>query len=299
MKSSFLKRSAIALLMGSFIQMAIAQTSLLDSIKQKGEITIGHGEMTIPFTYILPDETIPRGFSHDIELVIVEHLKKVLNLPNLKVNYQQVTYENLFDLVLKGNVQLYCGTTTNTVERQKEMSFSNAFFVASTRLMVRKDSGIKSLKDLKDKRVGTMQDSNSSTFIRSRKISIGIKEVRAFNREDEAVAALQSGELQGFFMSDGTLAGIMAQMDNPDEWELVGKPATSQRFGCFSRLDPQLKALTDEALANFYASGEIYKLYDKWFKEPIAPYNRAIGFEMSTETKRIYEAPTDKAIGQP
>ncbi|MDO4435075.1 MAG: transporter substrate-binding domain-containing protein [Cardiobacteriaceae bacterium] len=292
-----MKKILLSLLM---VGLAQAQSSsLLDTIKKTGEITLGHGEMTIPFTYILAGETVPRGFSHDIELVIVEHLKKKLEMPDLKVKYQQIGYDNLFDLALRGNVQLYCGTTTNTVERQKEMSFSNAFFVANTRLLVKKDSGIKSIKDLKDKKVGAMAKSFSLGFIRSRKVQNAIAEIHEYSREDEAVAALQAGALDAFFTSDAVLAGFIAQMENPTDWELVGKPATSQRFGCFTRLDPQFKALADEALAQLYASGEIYKLYDKWFKEPIPPSNRAIGFEMSAENRRIYEAPTDKAIGQP
>lgn len=293
-----LKKWGLALMLMNGLAQAQSTSPVLDNIRKTGEIILGHGEMTVPFTYILPDENIPRGFSHDIQLVIVEHLKKKLNLPELKVKYQQVGYDDLFDLVSSGKVQLYCGTTTNTEERQKQFNFSYAFFVATTRLMAKKDSGIQSYKDLKGLQVGSMADSTALHFINARRNQYGIAKIKVYDREDAVVEDLNLGEIQAFFMSDAILAGVISQLEHPEDWVLVGKAATSERFGCFTNPDAQLKELMNEALMDFYHSGYVYAVYDKWFKQPVPPYHKTVGFEMSDALKQIYQLPSDKAIGQ-
>lgn len=291
-----------ALLLGFLGGMASAQSGspLVESIRRSGSITLGHGDETVPFTYIIKGENVPRGFSHDIELAIVEHLKKKLSMPELKVNYQLLTYANVLSMVQSGKVHLHCGTTVNTIERQKDLNFSTAFFVGVSRLLVNKNSGITGFKALKGKNVAAMDNTPQLDFIRSRRSQFGIKTVKPYELETEIAKALDSGEMDAFFMSDAIVAGVVARLAHPEEWITVGKGAGAERFGCImSKSDANFKNWVDEALLQLYASGEIYKLYDKWFKEPVVPFNKAIGFEMSKDVKQIYELPTDKAIGQP
>lgn len=293
------KKIAWALTLLMSLAQAQNASPIIDSIKKSGEIILGHGERAIPFTYLIDGESTPLGFGHDIELMIVEHLKQKLNLPDLKIKYQMVNFSNAVAQVSKSEVHLNCGIDSNLVERQKDFNFSNAYFVATTRLLVRKDSGLKSLNEMKGKKVASLDNTWSINFARSKKAQFGLKEVHGYNRIEDIVKALNTGEMDGFFMGDGILAGIQVQLENPADWHIVGKGAGSQRYACIMpKTDDQFKALVDEALAKYYASGEVYKLYDKWFMNPIKPKGVAVGFEMTDATRRILIAPTDKAIGQ-
>lgn len=278
---------------------SVAQAQTVDAIKKSGEITLGHGENNIPFSYVVAGKTAPQGFAHDIELGVVKYLQEKLAIPEIKIKYQPVGLIDVVEKVNRGGVQLHCATTANFEERQKDLNFSNAFFVATTRILVRKDSEFDSLKSLKGHAVAGFNGTWSLDFAKSRKGQLGLKEVIGFEGPAEVAEALKNGTVQGVFMSDAILAGVMALLDNPDEWHIVGKGAGSQRYGCvMNKNDAQFKALVDEALGKMYSSGEIYTLYDKWFKQPIEPSDKVLNFEMPEATKQVYIAPTDKAIGQ-
>lgn len=271
----------------------------INAIRQSGEVILGYGRNGIPFTYVIPEQKTPLGFAHDLELVVAEHLRKKLNMPDLKIKYQGVNFNNSISMVSKGAVHLHCGVSTNLVENQKEVAFSNAFFVATTRLLVRKDSGIKSLADMKGRKMGSLNKSWSMQFAKSKRTQMGLGEIRGYNILEESMNDLNTGQIEAFFMGDGVLAGLQMQLKEPDAWHIVGKGAGSQRYGCMMlKGDVEFKALVDEALALYYSSGAIYELFDKWFKEPIHPKGLSLNMEMSDAIRNIYLMPTDKAIGQ-
>lgn len=296
-----LKNGALALTFSVLACLAQAQNAspIINSIKKSGEIVLGHGKGAIPFTYMIPGQNTPMGFAHDIELLVVEHLREKLNMPNLKIKYQLLDFGNATSLVSTAAVHLHCGTSANLIERQKDLTFSDAFFVATTRLLARKDSNAKSLSDMKGKKIASFNNSWAINFVRSKKSQFGLGDIRGYDNIEQVVNALNSGEVEAFFMGDAILAGAQMQLPNPDDWHIVGKAAGSQRYGCImAKGDEEFKSLVDEALGAYYASGDIYKLYDKWFKEPIEPSNKSLNFEMSDATRQVFVVPTDKAIGQ-
>jgi glutamate/aspartate transport system substrate-binding protein len=78
-----------------------------------------------------------------------------LKLATLDIKLMPVTSSNRITLVQNGSVDLECGSTTNNTERQKQVSFSNDIFIIGTRLMTKRDSGIKDFPDLAGKNVVT------------------------------------------------------------------------------------------------------------------------------------------------
>src|SRR4029450_6301411 len=93
------------------------------------------------------------GYSMDICNRVVDDVKKSLNMPNLKVNYQLVTSANRIPLMANGTIDLECGSTTNNVERQKQVGFTNTHFVTANRWVAKKSSNLKTLNDLKGKTI--------------------------------------------------------------------------------------------------------------------------------------------------
>ena len=138
----------------------------LQKIKESGTIVVGYRDSSIPFSYIADDPKQPMGYAHDLEMKIVEAVKENLNMPDLKVRYNLITSQTRIPLVQNGTVDFECGSTTNNVERQEQVAFSNGFFEIGTRLLTKVDSGIKDFEDLKGKRLVTTAGTTSERYIR-------------------------------------------------------------------------------------------------------------------------------------
>lgn len=119
-----------AVIASAFAAPAMAEGTL-DKIKESGVIVLGHRDASIPFSY-LADGPNPIGYSHDLQLKVVEAVKKQLKMPNLQVKYNLVTSQTRIPLVQNGTVDLECGSTTNNLERQKQVAFSVGIFEIST-----------------------------------------------------------------------------------------------------------------------------------------------------------------------
>ncbi len=270
----------------------------LDKIKSSGTIVLGHRDSSVPFSYIADQPNQPVGYAHDLQLKVVEAVKKELNLPDLKVRYNLVTSQNRIPLVSNGTVDLECGSTTNNLERQKQVDFSNAFFEIGTRLMTANDSGIKGFPDLKGKTVVTTAGTTSERLLKAYndKDKLGMNIISAKDH-GEAALMLFNGRAQAFMMDDILLAGERAKTQDPAKWEIVGEPMSFERYGCMMRKgDTAFKKVVDTALADtFKNTAEIDALYKTWFESPIPPRNVNLEFPMSAQVKEIIANPTDKA----
>ena len=267
----------------------------LQKIKESGTIVVGHRDSSIPFSYIANDPNQPIGYAHDLEMEVVEAVKQKLNMPDLNVRYNLITSQTRIPLVQNGTVDFECGSTTNNEERQKQVAFSNGFFEIGTRLLTKKDSGIKDFEDLKDKTLVTTAGTTSERYIRQynddKKMNTNIISAKDHG---EGFLMLENGRADAFMMDDVLLAGEKAKAKNPDDWVIVGTPQSFEIYGCMMRKDdPEFKAVVDEALANVFKSGEINAIYDKWFMNPIPPKNVNLKFEMSDNLKALIANPHD------
>lgn len=279
---------------------APAAESTIEKIKKSGTIVLGHRDASIPFSYIADNPNQPIGYAHDLQLKVVEALKKHLNMPDLKVRYNLVTSQNRIPLVVNGTVDLECGSTTNNKERQQQVQFSNNFFVVGTRLLADKAQGIKDYADLKGKTVVTTSGTTSERLLKeyNDKNSAGINVISAKDH-GESFLMLQNGRAQAFMMDDVLLAGARAKAADPAKWEITGTPMSYENYGCMMRKgDAEFQKVVNDTLNEVFKSGEINKMYTQWFEQPIPPKNVNMEFAMSDKMKEIIANPNDKAADE-
>src|SRR6266511_2095214 len=188
----------------------------------------------------------------------VDAVKKKLNLPKLQVKLTAVTSQNRIPLIQNGTIDLERGSTTNNLERQKQVAFSTSLFVVGTRLLTKKNSGIKDFPDLKGKNVVTTAGTTSERLIRAlndeKKMGMSIISAKDHG---ESFLTLENGRAVAFMMDDALLAEEMAKARNPNDWHIVGTPQSEEAYGCMLRKDdPQFKKVVDDAIAQTMKSGE-------------------------------------------
>ena len=290
-------KAAVAALACSLIGApAFAQT--IDKIKQTGAITIGHRDASIPFSYY-DDQQKVIGYSMDICNRVVDDVKKALNMPNLKVNYQLVTSANRIPLMANGTIDLECGSTTNNIERQKQVGFTNTHFVTANRWVAKKSSNIKSLNDLKGKTIVSTAGTTNIKQITEINAAqnLGMNIVSA-NGHPEAFQMVETGRAVAFVMDDILLYSLAAQSRSPADYEISAVALSVEPYGIMVRKDdPAFKKIVDDSTANTYKSGAINAIYDKWFLKPIPPKGLNLNVPTSAPLKKVFAAPTDSGEG--
>ena len=272
-------------------------TGTLKKVKDNGFISVGHRESSIPFSYY-DDKNQVVGYSQDLVMMVVDAVKKKLNLPNLGVKLIPVTSQNRIPLVQNGTIDIESGSTTNNLERQQQVSFSDTMFIIGTRLLVKKDSGIKDFPDLKGKNVvvtaGTTSERNIREMNERNKMGMNIISAKDHG---ESFLTLQSGRAVAFMLDDALLAGERAKARKPEDWVIVGTPQSKEAYGMMMKKgDADFKKLVDETIAQAETSGEAAKLYQKWFQSPIPPKGLNLDLPMSDDMKELFKHPNDKAF---
>ena len=292
------KAALLVATLGLFAGGAHAQEAgTLKKIKDTGVISLGYRESSIPFSYYDEQQNVI-GYSHEFMMKIVDAVKQKLKTPDLKTRLTPVTPQNRIPLVQNGTVDLECGSTTNNVEREQQVTFSNTIFVIGTRLMTRKDSGIKDWLDLKGKTVVTTAGTTSERLLRrmNQDKGMGMNIISAKDHE-EAFQALASGRASAFMMDDALLAGERAKSGHPAEFVILGAPQSEEAYGCMMRKnDPDFKKVVDGAIAKIETSGEADQIYQKWFESPIPPKGLNLNFPESDAIRALFKSPNDKPI---
>ncbi|CDH30815.1 amino acid ABC transporter substrate-binding protein [Xenorhabdus bovienii] len=272
-------------------------TGTLKKIKDNGIIVVGHRESSVPFSYYDNQQNVV-GYAQDYSNLIVDAVKKKLDMPNLQVKLIPITSQNRIPLLQNGTYDFECGSTTNNLERQKQAAFSNTIFVVGTRLLTNKDSGIKGFDDLAGKHI-VVTSGTTSEILLNKLNDEKQMQMRIISAKDhgDSFRTLESGRAVAFMMDDALLAGERAKAKKPDQWIIVGKPQSEEAYGCMLRKDdPQFKKLIDGTIVKVQTSGEAEKLFDLWFKQPIPPKKLNMNFSMSDEMKTLFKSPNDKAL---
>ncbi|KMW72916.1 amino acid transporter [Photorhabdus luminescens subsp. luminescens] len=272
-------------------------TGTLKKIKDDGVIIVGHRESSVPFAYYDNHQKVV-GYSQDYSNLIVEAVKKKLDMPNLQVKLIPITSQNRIPLLQNGTYDFECGSTSNNLERQKQVTFSNSIFIVNTRLLTKKGSGIKDFPDLAGKNVVVSAGTTSEILLNKLNDEKNMK-MRIISAKDhgDSFRTLESGRAIAFMVDDALLAGERAKAKKPDQWEIVGTPQSREAYGCISRKDDlQFKKLIDETIVQAQTSGEAEKSFERWFKHPIPPKNLNLNFSLSDEMKALFKSPNDKAL---
>jgi glutamate/aspartate transport system substrate-binding protein len=276
---------------------AQALSGTLKKIKETGAITVGHRESSIPFSY-LDDKQQPIGYAMDLCMKIVSAVKAELRMPNLKVNLQPVTSGNRIPQLQAGNIDIECGSTTNSVERQKQVSFGPTYFVINVTAAVKKASGIKQLADLNGKTISTTSGTTSVPLLKryEKTGNVNIREIYGKDHA-ESFLLLSQDRSAAFVMDDILLAGQIANSSRPGDFMIIAESLRQEPYSMMLRKDdPQFKALVDRTIGGVMKSGEINAIYAKWFMSPIPPKGVNMNFPMTPAIRRAFANPNDKGV---
>ena len=271
-----------------------AQAQTLDKIKKDGAITIGHRDASIPFSYF-DDKQQPVGYSMDICMKIADAVKAELKMPNLKVNLNPVTSATRIPLMANGTIDLECGSTTNNLDRQKQVSFAPTTFVTANRLVAKKSANITKLDDMKGKSLvstsGTTNIKQVTELNGSRNLGMNIA---AAKDHAEAFLMVETGRAVAFAMDDILLYSLVASSKAPADYVITNEALSVEPYGIMMRKDdPAFKNVVDAAVMNLMKSGELEKIYAKWFMSPIPPKGINLNLPMSAALKKAVANPTD------
>ena len=276
---------------------ALAQslTGTLKKIKDTGTITLGHRESSIPFSYY-DDKQQVVGYAMDLCARIVDGVKKDLKLANLETKLNPVTSATRIPLIANGTVDLECGSTTNNLERQKQVSFTITHFVTANRFVSKKSANLKTVDDLKGKTVvstsGTTNIKQLTEANAARNLGINIIPAK---EHAESFLMVETDRAVGAVLDDILLASFVAGSKTPDAYvistDAFSKP---EPYGIMLRKDDiEFKKVADAATAALYQSGEGQKMYDKWFMQKIPPKGLNLNTPIGPELKHEFAKPSD------
>jgi len=273
------------------------QSGTLKKIAEKKTITLGVRDGADPFSYLDAKQQYI-GYSVDLCTKIVDAVKTQLKLPDLAVTMTRVTPQMRMQMLMSGDIDMECGVSTNTLERQKSVAFTVTTFFTGTRLIVKPSSLIRNYKDLKGKTVVVTTGTTNEHAIKEYNLaeSLGMRFMQVREHRD-ALAAVEKGTAVAFPMDDVLLYTMRANAANPPEYVVVGDFLTDEPYAIMLRKDdPAFKKLADDALIALFKSGEINKIYARWFESPIPPRNVNLMMPMNNTLKKLIRSPNSDGV---
>src|SRR5258707_6194000 len=291
-----LPRLAIATLSLAMLDVHASQAAsqTLEKIKEVGKITFGYREASIPFAYLGADHK-PTGLSLELCSDVADRIKSELKRPALEIEYVPVNAYNRIPLLQSVTIDVECGSTTNTAERQKQVSFSIATYVASPRWLVATASAVVDLNGLDGQTIvvtqGSLNFAGAQKSITDQKLNAKIVQAKD---HAESLLMLSTGRAAAWFEDDILVAGQVANSPDPKIYRMLSVTYAPTYYGLMTRReDPEFKALVDAVIKEKMASGEFNNLYSKWFEQPIPPKGQSLGLPMSDAMKARVASPSD------
>lgn len=268
----------------------------LEKIREYRAVYVGHREASIPFSYMAGDQAV--GYSLDLCDRIVDGVKEALGDPALQVVRVPVTSSSRILMLQSGTIDLECGSTTNTKIRQQQIAFGPTTFVSGIKAVVRRDVGIDRLADLNGKVVVTTAGTTTERVVRS---VLGTRNLvaraKAARTHPESLAMVVARQADAFVMDDAILAGLLATSPDAARLKLLEENFGFEPYGIALRKDdPEFKKLVDATLKGLMKSGELERIYNKWFMSPIPPKNVNLQIPMSDLLKEAIRNPSDSGI---
>lgn len=286
---------ALAALLAIGVADAALAADTLAKIKSNGKITIGTRDSSAPLAYTIGDGKYV-GYHVEVCQKIADAIRADLKEPKLPIEYTVVTSANRLPLVQNGTVDMECGSTTNNAARQKQVDFAPTTFVTNVRTAVKADSGIKNIGDLNGKTIATTTGTTSVQLLRKaeRGDKVDFKEVFGKDHADSFLL-LETGRADAFVMDDNILAGLIVNSKNPADYKIVGESLSQEPIAIMiPKDDPKYKKLVDDTVIGLMKSGELLKIYNKWFNSPVPPRNATVGMPESDALKMAIANPNDK-----
>ena len=258
--------SALFLVAILFTAVDAGAAGTLDKIKKSGVIVIGHRVSSVPFSHVGADGK-PMGYSVDLCLRIAEAVEDRLGMKGLKIDFVPVNPQNRMERVADGTVDLVCGSSTHTLGRRAKVDFTLTTFVAGTKLLVRKNSGIGEIEDLNGKTVALTKGTTNVGIVKSVVTQQGLS-IRVLLVKDhgDGFKALESGRADAYATDDILLYGLAAKAPSPGDYAVVGRFLSFDPYAIMLRRnDSAFRLVADQTLAGLFRSGEIKDIYRNWF----------------------------------
>ena len=264
--------------------------------KASGIVTMGVRDSSGALSYTLGDGKYT-GYHIEICNRVIANLEKAAGR-KLETKFQPVTSQNRIPLVQNGTVDIECGSTTNNATRQKDVAFLPTTFVEEVRIAVKANSGITSVAQLNGKTVATTTGTTAVQTLRKNERANGIDFKELFGKDhSDSFLLLESGRAEAFVMDGAILAGNIATSKSPADFKIVGEVLNVEPIAIMIRKDDAaFKKIGDDTVKEMMKSGEIAKLWEKWFMQPIPPKNTKVGYAASESTKNAWNAPNDKPM---
>lgn len=294
MKKSLFVLAAVLAATGA----AQAQSSdTLKKIKDTGKVVMGVRESSAPLSLTLGGG---KYVGYHVELCerVIGDIRKQLGLSQLTIEYTPVTSQNRIPLVQNGTVDIECGSTTNNQTRQQQVAFGLTTYVTEVRMAVNAKSGINSINQLNGKTVVTTTGTTSVQHLRKHERAAGIDFKEVFGKDHaDSMLILEGGRADAFVMDDNLLAGNISNTKNPADFKIVGEVLSVEPIAImFRKDDPAFKKAVDDSIRAQIKSGELAKLYDKWFMQPIPPKNVSVNLPMGSTLKTLLSTPNDNPM---
>jgi ABC-type amino acid transport substrate-binding protein len=244
---------------------AWAQAGTLDKVKRTGTISLGHREASIPFSY-LGDNGRPAGYSVELCQRVAEAVKRQLGLADLQVKWVQVTPGNRVEKLVAGEIDLECGSTTNTLSRQEQVSFSLLTFADGGSLLMKIDSGLDSLADMGGRKIGVVPGTTTERNLAEALARGNVKaETVKLKDHAEGLVAVMEGKVDAYASDRVILVGLVLGSGNQKSLRLSRELYSYEPYALMMRKgDPAFRLAVDRELARLYRSEEIYAIYDRW-----------------------------------
>jgi len=290
-----MKKTAFAF--AALLACGVAQADTLSKIKESAAVTMGVRESSGALSYTLGDGKYV-GYHIEICERVVKAIQKQLGITAMTTKYQPVTSQNRIPLVQNGTVDIECGSTTNNATRQKDVSFAVTTYVEEVRIATKTSSGITGIAQLNGKKVATTTGTTSVQTLRKNERAGGINFDEVYGKDHaDSFLLMESGRADAFVMDGQILAGLISKSKSPADFKIVGEVLSVEPIAImFRKDDPEFKKVVDATIVGMMQSGELAKIYDKWFLQPIPPSNTRVGLPLSDATKAAWASPNDKPM---
>ena len=265
MRRFLLLLAAVALSGPVFAPAASAASPVLDRIKEKGAITFAYREGAAPFSFKDRDGRV-RGYSVDLCIRVAMAVQRELALKELKIEWVPVSAATRLDVVASGKADAECGTTTITLGRMEKVDFSLPIFVDGGGVMVRANSKLTRMKDLKGRKIAVIPGTTTEQAL-TRALSAAEAPATLVPVKDgaEGMAQLTKRKVDGYASDRVVLAGFRVRAPKPEDFDFVGGDFSFEPYALvLPRTDPDFRLAVNRALANLYRHGDIDPIYQQW-----------------------------------
>ena len=258
-------------------------------------MVIGVRESATPMSYALGANEKFVGYHTELCEQVVKTLA-----PKAQLKYMVLTPQNTMPLIQNGTADFNCASMTNSLKRQDQVAFGLTTYVSEVRMATAKSAPISSFKDLDGKKVVALTGTTAVQILRRYAADHNIKFQTVMAKDQyEAFLLLQSERVDAFVLDDNMLAGVIAQSDKPENFKIVGEVIGAEPIAIqFSKADPAIKQAVDGVIRQMIASGDLERLYNKYYTQPIPPKNTNLNLPMGVTLKKMLAQPNDVPVEQ-